>query len=288
MEHTPLKLDGRKAQEVLTEKLRARIKNLPIYPKLVIFQIGDSQSSSVYVQRKVSFGKSIGVFVEVISVEVNITQEELMSLVEKYNELQDVQGIILQLPVPLHIDEKAVIRAISPEKDVDGLHPFNMGILASGDSSGLISATAKGILELLLFYKIEISGKRIAVVGRSNLVGRPLALLLLAHNATVTIAHSKTKNLESITSENEIVITAVGKPGLITKNHLRNGAVVVDVGTTTISNAGKNILVGDVVFDEVLGKVSAISPVPGGVGPMTVLSLFSNLIHACEKSCKNI
>jgi methylenetetrahydrofolate dehydrogenase (NADP+) / methenyltetrahydrofolate cyclohydrolase len=283
MEHIPIILDGKKAQAHYAEMLRTRIQKLTQKPKLVIFFIGNDERSRVYIERKKAFGESVGVSVEIVEFSSDVSQDEVLLSIQNCNERNDVSGIIIQLPLPAQLNEKILTAAVLPEKDVDGLHPYNLGKLAKGELDGLIPATAQGILLLLSFFEISVSGKNIAVIGRSILVGRPVSLLLLAHNATVTMAHSKTKNLSEITLNADIIISAAGVPNLIRGNMIKQGAIVVDVGTTAVKMGDELKLSGDALFDEVSKKASAITPVPGGVGPMTVYSLFDNVIRAAEK-----
>lgn len=295
----PKILDGKKLSLKIAEKLKIEIKKLPSKPILAIVQIGDRQESTIYIDRKKKFAEFIGAKVHHIILEENINDEKLCELVEELNKRKDIHGIIIQLPIPKHLDRFKVIEKIDPLKDVDGLTSRNAGLLyesAFGGADpknipeGIIPATAKGVMTLLKENKIPIAGIRALVIGRSLLVGKPVAMLLIRENATVTIAHSKTKNLKSLCKENDIIVVAVGKPKLLGKEAFRKGQVVVDVGTNALK--GKKILeeipkirlVGDVDFPKVSRIVRAISPVPGGVGPMTVASLFQNLLKAYNAS----
>ena len=204
------------------------------------------------------------------------TQEELLALIDKLNKQKDVDGILVQLPVPKHIDEDAVIRAIAPEKDVDGFHPQSVGALCIGQR-GFVSCTPAGIIQLLKRSGIEIAGKECVVIGRSNIVGKPMALLLLRENGTVTVAHSRTKDLKEVTKRADILVAAVGKPKMITREYIKEGAVVIDVGIHRNEN---NKLCGDVDYDDVAPVCSAITPVPGGVGPMTIAMLMNNCVES--------
>lgn len=268
-------LDGRKINTERAEEMKEKISSLSIKPHLVIVQIGHRPESNIYVGQKVAFGKKIGADVTVHNLEEGVSTEEVVSDIKKFNEDQAVHGIILQLPVPEDVDVEEVLNSISPEKDVDGLSANNIRRLATNSPKGNIPATAKGVTTLLREYDIDVAGKNIAVVGRSLLVGKTLSLLLTNLDATVTLCHSKTANLSSVTKNSDIVIVATGQPNLITKDHVKEGQVIVDVGITSI---GDRQITGDVSFEEVKDVVYAISPVPGGVGPMTVLSLFENVL----------
>ena len=221
------------------------------------------------------FRSYIGIRSLAYELEEETTQEELLALVEELNGREDVNGILVQLPLPSHIDENTVIEAIRPEKDVDGFHPESVGRLCIGQP-GFVSCTPAGIIQLLKRSGIEIAGKECVVVGRSNIVGKPMALLLLRENGTVTIAHSKTRNLKEVTKRADILIVAVGKPKMITKEYVKEGAVVIDVG---IHRNAENKLCGDVDYDDVAPVCSAITPVPGGVGPMTIAMLMNNCVE---------
>lgn len=240
-----------------------------------VIQVGKDPASSVYVGNKKKACAYIGIRSLAYELEEETTQEELLALVEELNGREDVNGILVQLPLPSHIDENTVIEAIRPEKDVDGFHPESVGRLCIGQP-GFVSCTPAGIIQLLKRSGIEIAGKECVVVGRSNIVGKPMALLLLRENGTVTIAHSKTRNLKEVTKRADILIVAVGKPKMITKEYVKEGAVVIDVG---IHRNAENKLCGDVDYDDVAPVCSAITPVPGGVGPMTIAMLMNNCVE---------
>ena len=211
--------------------------------------------------------------------EDGVTQEELLGIIEELNQNEMVHGILVQLPLPRHIDENAVIEAIAPSKDVDGFHPETVGHMCIG-TRGFLPCTPAGIIQLLKRSDIEIEGKECVIVGRSNIVGKPMAMLLLRENGTVTITHSRTKDLKEVTKRADILVVAIGKPRFITKEFVKDGAVVIDVG---IHRNEKNQLCGDVDFDDVVEKVSAITPVPGGVGPMTIAMLMNNCVETVRK-----
>lgn len=290
-------LDGKKLSEKIADRLKREISTLPKPPTLAIIQVGEKKESSSYIERKKKFAEKIGAKVHHIILEEKITTEKLAEAVLVLNTDKNINGIIVQLPLPKKIDRFKVMETISPFKDVDGLTSANAGLLYESAFGGsdpknvsarMIPATAKGILSLLKNSKIPLASKKVLVIGRSLLVGKPVALLLLKENATVTIAHSKTVDLPKLSKESDIVVVAVGKPGFFNKSFVKKGQTIVDVGTNSLSGpklleeVSKSKLVGDVDFDQVSRIVSAISPVPGGVGPMTVASLFENLVLACK------
>lgn len=258
-------------------------------PGLVAVRVGDDAASEVYVRMKARAADRAGFYSRQIALPTETTQDELLGVVDGLNGDPRVHGILVQLPLPSHIDNAAIVRAVDPAKDVDGFHPINVGRLAIGDPDVLAPCTPAGVLEMLLRSGYDPEGKRVVVVGRSNLVGRPLALLLLRHgpggNATVTVAHSRTRDLGEVTGQAEILVAAVGRPGLITRDMVRPGAVVIDVGVNRVDDAQSERgyrLVGDVNFDAVSEVAEAISPVPGGVGPMTITMLLKNTLLAAR------
>lgn len=272
-------IDGKKISSQIKEELKEKVSVMKQEGKticLAVIQVGDDPASSVYVGNKKKACAYIGI--ESLSYELpaDTTQEKLLALIAELNGRDDVNGILVQLPVPAHIDENAVIRAIDPGKDVDGFHPQNVGALCIGQR-GFVSCTPAGIIQLLKRSGIEIAGKECVVIGRSNIVGKPMALLLLRENGTVTVTHSKTKDLREVTRRADILIAAVGKPGMITREYVKEGAVVIDVGIHRNEN---NKLCGDVDYDDVAPVCSAITPVPGGVGPMTIAMLMLNLVES--------
>lgn len=269
-------LDGKKVCDFIAEKIKLELKKNAAKPKLVIIQVGNDERSSVYVKQKKIFGEKLGFEVEYIQLDKKISGNELISKIESFNTDKSVNGIIVQLPLPKNINPIKIVEIINPEKDVDGLNSKNLRFLLDGVSGGFVPATTKGIFSLLDFYKIPIEGKKVVVVGRSLLVGRPTALAFLNRNATVTICHSKTKKLNEETKNTDILVVAIGKPNFIKKSFVKKGQVIIDVGITKVGNN----LVGDVDYKSVSSIVKAISPVPGGVGPMTVVSLFENLLIA--------
>lgn len=256
------------------DQIKAEGKRLPV---LAVVLVGDNPASQSYVQSKANACINVGMENRTITLDGNISQEELLDTVKKLNADEKVDGILVQLPLPKHLDADSVIMAIDPSKDVDGLHPVNAGNLLTG-RPGFVPCTPKGIMYMLKSVGLEyLAGKRAVVCGRSNLVGKPVALLLQNQNATVTIVHSKTPDIESICSQADILVVAMGRPKMVTSSWVKEGAVVIDVGINRMEN-GK--LCGDVDFDDVKDKVAAISPVPKGVGPMTVCMLLSNTLEA--------
>lgn len=266
-----------KYKEKMKEEIDELKENNKRLPVLCVILVGDNPASQSYVRSKEKACISIGIENRTIVLPGDISQKELESVVQQQNEDESVDGILVQLPLPKHLDEQAVIDKISPLKDVDGLHPVNAGKLLTG-RDGFVPCTPKGVMAMLESIGLDdLSGKNAVVCGRSNLVGKPLALLLQNKNATVTIVHSKTKDIEQVTSKADILIAAIGKEKMIKSNWVKEGAVVIDVGINRMEN-GK--LCGDVDFDDVCDKVEAISPVPKGVGPMTVCMLLSNTLES--------
>lgn len=272
-------IDGKAISLQIKEELKqkaAEYKEKGIEVTLAVIQVGNDPASSVYVGNKKKACEFIGIRSLAYELPEETTQEELLKLVSELNDRADVNGILVQLPLPSHIDEDVVIKTISPEKDVDGFHPQSVGALSIGQK-GFVSCTPAGIIELLKRSNIEIEGKECVIVGRSNIVGKPMALLMLQENATVTICHSRTKDLKEVTKRADILIVALGKPKFITNEYVKDGAVVIDVGIHRDEN---NKLCGDVDFADVESKVEAITPVPGGVGPMTIAMLMNNCMEA--------
>ena len=265
-------LDGKKLRDEIFEELKGKIEKLSVKPSLAVILVGDNPSSKIYVNNKKKCAEKLGINSIVISYPADITEKELLNKIQELNNDKNITAILVQLPLPDHIDKFKVIDAISPKKDVDGLTPYNSGKLFAGEKPYVYPCTPKGILLMLDHYGIEIEGKHAVVIGRSNLVGKPVAQMLLNRNATVTLCHSKTKNLTEITKTADILISAVGKK-VVGENMLKNNCVVIDVGIFRGEN-GK--ICGDVDFDKVAKTTSYISPVPGGVGPMTIASLMLN------------
>lgn len=272
-------IDGKAISLQIKDELKERaaaLKASGIEIALAVIQVGDNPASCVYVRNKKKGCEYIGIGSLSFELPEETTQEELLALIGELNERADVNGILVQLPLPAHIDEDTVIKAIDPKKDVDGFHPQSVGALCIGQP-GFVSCTPAGIIQLLKRSGVEIAGKECVVLGRSNIVGKPMALLLLRENATVTIAHSKTKNLKEVTKRADILIVAVGRPKMVTKDYVKEGAVVIDVGINRDEN---NKMCGDVDFDDVAPVCSVITPVPGGVGPMTIAMLLNNCIES--------
>lgn len=275
-------IDGKELSKKLKEQMKDRVAQMRqqgIVPKLVVVLVGNNSASEVYVRNKHKACGEVGIESEVIKMPEETTQQELLDVVKGLNEDRTVDGILVQLPLPGQINEKVVLRSILPEKDVDGFHPVNVGLLSIGDDC-YAPATPRGIIAMFKEYGIEIAGKHCVIIGRSNIVGKPMAALLLRHNATVTVCHSKTQNLGELTRQADIVIVATGHRHTLTADMVKEGAVVIDVGMNR-NELGK--LCGDVDFEEVKEKASFITPVPGGVGPMTITELLENTILAAQR-----
>lgn len=274
-------IDGKQISKDIKEELKAEVASLAAQGRkccLAVIQVGNDPASSVYVGNKKKACAYVGIESLAYELPEETTEEELLTIIDKLNKDANVHGILCQLPLPKHINEDHVIKAISPKKDVDGFHPQNVGALVIGEK-GFVSCTPAGIIQLLKRSNIEMDGKHCVVVGRSNIVGKPMSLLMLRENATVTICHSHTKNLKEICKEADILIVAIGKPQFIGKEYVKDGAVVIDVGIHRDEN---NKLCGDVKYDEVEPIASYITPVPGGVGPMTIAMLMHNCVEAMK------
>ena len=274
-------IDGKKVSAEVKEQVRLETLELAkkgIKPGLAVIIVGDDPASRVYVNNKKKACEAVGFLSREYALPATTTQEELLSLVEELNNDKEINGILCQLPLPKGLDEKAVIEAISPLKDVDAFHAINVGKIMIGDYD-FLPCTPAGVMEMLHSYKIPVEGKNCVVIGRSNIVGKPMAMLLLHENGTVTVTHSRTKNLADVTREADILVAAIGKPKFVTADMVKEGAVVIDVGMDRAEN-GK--LCGDVDFENVKDKCSAITPVPGGVGPMTIAVLMKNTLKACK------
>ena len=272
-------IDGKKIAQEIKEELKEQVAALKADGKtlcLAVIQVGNDPASSVYVGNKKKACAYIGIDSLSYELPEDTTQEDLLDLVKALKEEKKVNGILVQLPLPQHIDEETIIQTISPDKDVDGFHMRNVGALCVG-SKGFVSCTPLGIIQLLKRSQIEIEGKRCVVLGRSNIVGKPMSLLLLQENGTVTICHSRTKEIKEITRQADILIVAIGKPKFVDDTYIKEGAVVIDVG---IHHDENNKLCGDVDFEKAASHTSAITPVPGGVGPMTIAMLMYNCVNA--------
>lgn len=284
-------LDGKKLSETIKQEIAVEVKKLTdsslLPPGLAVIIVGNNPASKVYVSSKKKACAATGVYSLEVALDENITQEKLIEEINKLNNDEKINGILLQLPLPKHLDEHKALEAISPDKDVDGFHPINVGKLYIGLDT-FVPCTPKGIIEILKRYKVPISGKNAVVIGRSNIVGKPIAALLMKENATVTIAHSKTQNLQELVKSADIVVAAIGKPNYVKGDWIKDGAVVVDVGINSVDDPSSPKgykLVGDVDYEGAEKKASFITPVPGGVGPMTIAMLLSNTLKA-RKSYK--
>lgn len=272
-------IDGKRISQEIKDELKekvARLRSEGREAALAVIQVGNDPASTVYVGNKKKACEYIGIRSLSYELPEETTEEELLALIDRLNADNSVNGILVQLPLPKQINEDKIIQAISPKKDVDGFHPENVGKLVIGEK-GFVSCTPAGIIQLLKRSGIEIAGKNCVVIGRSNIVGKPMALLMLRENATVTVAHSKTKNLPELCRNADILIVAIGKPRFITAEYIKEGAVVIDVGIHRDEN---NKLCGDVKYEEVAEHTSAITPVPGGVGPMTIAMLMNNCVES--------
>ncbi|MBE6777366.1 MAG: bifunctional methylenetetrahydrofolate dehydrogenase/methenyltetrahydrofolate cyclohydrolase FolD [Ruminococcaceae bacterium] len=277
-------IDGKIISASVKERVKdevAILKEQGITTGLAVIIVGEDPASKVYVANKKKACEALGIISEEYALPENTTQEELLKLIDELNNKASINGILCQLPLPKHLDEQAVINAILPEKDVDAFHPQNVGKIMLGDYD-FVPCTPAGIMEMLQYENIDISGKTCVVIGRSNIVGKPMGMLLLHKNGTVTICHSRTKDLASVCKEADVLVAAVGRPNFVTADMVKEGAVVIDVGINRVD--GK--LVGDVDFQNVKDKCSAITPVPGGVGPMTIAMLMQNTLTAAKKQNK--
>ncbi|EJL41050.1 bifunctional protein FolD [Brevibacillus agri] len=278
-------LQGKEVAKSIREELAievAELKKQGIVPGLTVVLVGDDPASHSYVRGKSKGCEEVGIHSELILKEASTTEEELLAIIHELNENPNVHGILVQLPLPAHISEKAVIAAIHPEKDVDGFHPISVGNMVLGNET-MLPCTPHGVIELIKRTGTDIAGKHAVVIGRSNIVGKPVSLLLQQENATVTMCHSRTQNLEEHTRRADILVVATGRAHMIGKEHVKPGAVVIDVGVNRIET-GK--LVGDVKFDEVKEVASFLTPVPGGVGPMTITMLLKNTVVAARKQAQ--
>ncbi len=297
-------LDGKAIRDSILEEIRSRVTRFAaagVRPGLAAVLVGDDPASRVYVRNKIRACERIGAYSEAVRLPVETTTEELLAVVDRLNRRDDIDGILVQLPLPAHIDSSRVLFAVSADKDVDGFHPVNVGKLATGQSC-LAPCTPRGLIEILRRSAIPVSGRHAVVVGRSNIVGKPAALLLLAEHATVTICHSRTPDLPEVCRRADILVAAAGKPAMLTRKHIREGAVVLDVGINRVEDPslaerllahapgrleqfrkGGSALVGDVHPGDVQEVASAYTPVPGGVGPLTIAMLMSNTVEAAAR-----
>ena len=281
-----IKIDGKAFSQVILEKIKEEHNQLKEkYGKqagLAVVIVGNNPASQVYVRNKMKACENVGFYSENIELDENISEEELLQEINKLNKNDRINGILVQLPLPSHINELKIIDRISPEKDVDGFHVANIGKMVIGDETGFLSCTPYGIMQLLEEYKIEIAGKDAVIIGRSNIVGKPMALMLIQKGATVQVCNSRTKDLRKKLNDADIIIVAAGVPKLLKKEDVKEGAVVIDVGINRVD--GK--ICGDVDYEEVVEKASYITPVPGGVGPMTIASLIKNTFKSYKNSLK--
>ena len=291
-------IDGKKIASLIKEEIKNQVEEIISKggraPHLVAVLVGDDGASLTYVSNKVASCKQVGFKSSLITLPYEIEEEKLLSEITRLNEDKEIDGFIVQLPLPKHIDGDKVLLAINPKKDVDGFHPTNFGKMAL-DMETFVPATPYGIIELLERYNIDTNGKHTVVIGRSNIVGRPISILMSRKakwgNSTVTVVHSRTKNLEFFTKNADIVISALGVPNFLKANMVKDGVVIIDVGITRVKDLNKTkgyVLKGDVDFDSVKEKASCITPVPGGVGPMTIISLLQNTLKAYHQSEKRI
>ena len=281
MANTAIIIDGKAVSAKIREELKKETEQLNkkgIKPGLAVVIVGNDPASRTYVNNKKKGCAEVGIYSEEYALPEETTQEELLELVDKLNKKEDINGILVQLPLPKHIDDKAVIAKISPKKDVDAFHVENVGRIMLGEYK-FLPCTPAGVMELLKAYDIDPAGKECVIIGRSNIVGKPMAMLLLHANGTVTVCHSKTKNLKDVTNRADILVSAIGKAKFVSADMVKEGAVVIDVGINRDEN-GK--LCGDVDFENVKEKASYITPVPGGVGPMTITMLLKNTIEASK------
>ncbi|HEN6565319.1 TPA: bifunctional methylenetetrahydrofolate dehydrogenase/methenyltetrahydrofolate cyclohydrolase [Streptococcus agalactiae] len=277
-------IDGKALSQKMQAELGRKVERLKeqhgIIPGLAVILVGDNPASQVYVRNKERSAFEAGFKSETLRLSESISQEELIDIIHQYNEDKSIHGILVQLPLPQHINDKKIILAIDPKKDVDGFHPMNTGHLWSGRPM-MVPCTPAGIMEMFREYHVDLEGKHAVIIGRSNIVGKPMAQLLLDKNATVTLTHSRTRNLSEVTKEADILIVAIGQGHFVTKDFVKEGAVVIDVGMNRDEN-GK--LIGDVVFEQVAEVASMITPVPGGVGPMTITMLLEQTYQAALRS----
>lgn len=275
-------IDGKALAKKTRENLKLKVDELKkqgIYPKLAVIMVGDDPSSKIYVKNKSKACEDVGILYEEHLLDASIEMKELLNLIEELNKRDDVHGILLQSPIPKHLDINLAFRSIVPEKDVDGFNPINVGKLSLNQDC-FVSCTPFGVMRMLEEYNIEVEGKHAVVIGRSNIVGKPMLQCLLNKNATVTVCHSKTKNLKDVTKLADILVCAIGKPKFVTEDMVKEGTVIIDVG---INRGEDGKICGDVDFEHVKEKASFITPVPGGVGPMTIAMLMNNIVKAAKK-----
>jgi methylenetetrahydrofolate dehydrogenase (NADP+) / methenyltetrahydrofolate cyclohydrolase len=276
-------LDGKVVAASLQRQLQSDLQLIQRPIRLGILQVGDNPASNAYIRRKTTIAKQLGIDVLAAKLDNSTTTQQVIDHLASWNADSGLTGYIVQLPLPEHINQPTVIHHINPEKDADSLTPYNIGLFFQQHYS-ILPATTRGVLSLLGYYQLELANKHVVVVGRSNLVGKPTAVASLHHNATVTITHSQSKKLPDITRQADILILAIGQPGFITRQYIKQGAVIIDIGISATDDGLK----GDVDFDDVLPIAGAITPVPGGIGPLTVISLMQNLVELAKKADKSI
>lgn len=284
---TAVRLSGKAVSDEIREQIKSEAAALTgsgVQPGLAVVMVGEDPASQVYVNSKEKACRELNFYSEVHRLPASTTERELLDLVERLNDDSRIHGILVQLPLPAHIQEKSIIDAISPLKDVDGFHPVSAGNLMIGDE-GFVPCTPAGVIELIRRTGIDISGKHAVVIGRSNIVGKPVAMLLLRENATVTICHSRTANLRAIAGQADILVAAIGRAKQIDRSYVKPGAIVIDVGINRLDN-GK--LAGDVDYDDVLNTAGYITPVPGGVGPMTITMLMNNTLVSAKRAANRV
>ena len=286
----PIKLTGKPIAKEIYAQIRSKIEDLNLIPKLVIIMIGEDPAAKYYVQNLEKKGAKVGIIIETKTYGTDITQTEILNQINNLNQDDSIHGIMIQKPLPSHLDESEIVMKLSPKKDMDGFHPMNMGNLIL-EREGFLPSTPTAVLELLDFYNIETSGKNIVIIGRSNIVGKPLANLLLRKNktgnATVTICHSRTENLSEITRKADILIAAIGKPFFVIADMIKSNSIVIDVGVNQIEDPERNYrYVGDVDYENCFHKTSAITPVPGGIGTITTAVLLRNVLISVQKANK--
>lgn len=278
-------IDGKELAKKIRKELKKEVielKEKGINPKLAVIMVGDDAGSQVYVRNKSKACEKVGIEFEEFLFEADIEEKVLLDTIEKLNKDDSVHGILVQCPIPKHLNTNKVLRTISPNKDVDGFHPVNVGNLSLGEDA-FVSCTPYGIVKMIEEYNIETEGKNAVILGRSNIVGKPMIQCMLEKNATVTVCHSRTKNIEQITKNADILIAAIGKPKFVKEDMVKDGAVVIDVGINRLEDGS---IVGDVDFENVSKKASYITPVPGGVGPMTIAMLLSNVVKSAKNTIK--
>lgn len=299
----PQILDGNHVRDQIKAECRPRVERVKAHsgrpPGLAVVLVGDNPASQVYVRNKTKTAEELGIHGETITHPASMTTEQLLALIKELNERPDVDGILVQLPLPAHIDSQKVLLAVAPDKDVDGFHPYNVGLLSTG-RPGLRPCTPAGVIQILKRYNLPIAGKNAVVIGRSDIVGKPMAMLLLHESATVTICHSRTQDLPGVCRTADILVAAIGKPAMVTADFIKPGAVVIDVGINKVDSRAEaerifdpsrlpdfdkrgSLLVGDVRPDDMARVSSAYTPVPGGVGPLTIAMLMNNTIESAER-----